>query len=119
MFSFRKSGINITTRKNDEETLRKKLSAYRIFEVWLEKLVCALADECDRNDTFYRYIRRHYKKTFMASLVVEILRSSSVSAIFSNIRLYFQLKCVPFFKGVYWLFRELVKRMFLYVKTNV
>lgn len=119
LFSFRKSGINITTRKNDEETLRKKLSAYRIFEVWLEKLVYELADEYDKNNTFYRYIRRHYKKTFMASLVVEILRSSSISAIFSNIRLYFQLKCVSFFKGMYWLFRELMKRMFLSVKTGV
>lgn len=119
LFSFRKSGINITSKKNDEATLRKKMLAYKIFEVWLEKLVCTLSDEHDANKTFYRYIRRHYKKTFMASLVVELLRSSSLSAIFSNIRLYFQLKSVPFLKGVYWLFRELVKRVFLSVKTCV
>ena len=111
LFSFRKSDINITSRTNDVVTMRRKLQSYKIFEVWLEEIVDLLGNNTDGKNDSYDYIKRNYKDTFMPTLVVDMLRSSSLLAIFKNLEYYFQLKCVPCFKGCFWLLRELVGRI--------
>ena len=118
LFSFRKSGINITSKRNDVVTLRKKWQSYKIFEVWLEELVGTLGKSNYAQNDFYNYIKRNYKKTFMAGLVVGMLESSSVYAILKNLKYYFRLKCVPCFKGSFWLLRELFGRIPLLFKSK-
>ena len=118
LFSFRKSGINITSKRNDVVTLRKKWQSYKTFEVWLEELVGTLGKSNHAQNDFYNYIKRNYKKTFMAGLVVGMLESSSVYAILKNLKYYFRLKCVPCFKGSFWLLRELFGRIPLLFKRK-
>ena len=118
LFSFRKSGINITSKTNDVVTLRKKWQSYKIFEVWLEELVGTLGEGIDDKNDFYNYIKRNYKETFMAGLVVGMLKSSSVYAILNNLKYYFRLRCVPCFKGSFWLLRELIGRISFPFKGN-
>lgn len=112
LYSFRKSGINITTKINDTRTLSLKLQSYKKFERWLEELVNTLGSELDETNEYYDYIKQNYKKRFMVALTLDLLKSSTASAIINNARNYYQLKCINFFKGTFWLLRELFKKAF-------
>lgn len=110
LFSFRKSGINITSRTNDCMTLRKKLQSYKIFETWLTELVDKLGNKYDNNNELFNYIKHNHRNVFMKGLTIGVLRCSSTTAILKNLKYYFRLKCIPFSKGMFWVFGELRKR---------
>ena len=110
LFSFRISGINITSKINDAATMRQKLLAYKIFEAWLERLVYQLDKEFNDNNIFFHYIKHNYH-IFIRRLVFELLKSSSPSAIIKNLKIFFQLKCVSFLRGMYWITKVFLKRV--------
>lgn len=112
LFSFRKSGINITTKTNDTRTLGLKLKSYKRFEYWLEELVSTLGAELDETNEYFNYIKRNYKDRFMVALTLDLLKSSNASAIIKNTRNYYQLKCINIFKGTFWLIKVLFKKAF-------
>lgn len=114
LFSFRNSGMNITSMKHDAYTMRTKLLSYKLFEEWLEKLIIKLGDKYNEDNFHFCYIKNR-RVTFMREQIIYILRTSNISAIFKNIKNLFQIKCVTYIWGIFWLFRALIERIILYI----
>ena len=115
LFSFRNSGLNITSKKNDVITLRKKLEAYCIFENWWYDIVSDLVETCNRNNEFYGYIMNN-KIKFIRSLVRTISSKSSWYAIMCNLKLFYSLQSVSYVWGTFWIVRMILSRCYHLIK---
>ena len=91
LFSFRMSGSNISSLKNNKQQLRSKLKAYFYFEKWLKCKAEELAHVYQNDKS--NFICEHYIN-FMRSLVINLITTSSVSAIISNLGYICRLKSV-------------------------
>lgn len=114
LFSFRNSGENITSMKHNSRAMSIKLQANKMFEIWWEDFVNKLGTEYNDENDYYRYIKKH-QGSFMRWAPIYLLRNSSWSAIFQNMKSLFQLKCVSFSWGMFWLFRVFIERLVFFI----
>ena len=115
LFSFRMSGNNISSLKNNKQQLRLKLKAYIHFEKWLKYKGMELNDIYNTDKS--NYIRKHHVE-FMRGLVQNVLTMSSMSAIISNLRYICRLESVSVVRILYHVSRLLFKRTYVHIKNN-
>ena len=95
LFSFRQSGINISSQKNGAKSLKKKICAYNFFVKWLDQFVVKIQSTNIEDDFYCRYLKKNLPKFINYNLQI-ILTSSTWIAIIYNIGYLHELKWVRY-----------------------
>lgn len=108
LFSFRMSGMNISSLLNNEVQLSNKLKAYKLFGRWLYNKTTELQNSIESKEK--DYILNNYRRFLRNNLLI-VLNSSSSSAIVGNLRHIYALDFVNWYWTTYWILRFLCKRL--------
>lgn len=112
LFSFRFSGINITTKKNTRKMLACKLEALQIFDKWIWPLINEENAQFDEELMLLENIKSDWP-AFIRSKAYDLLNHSSFKATIGNIGLVMTLK----WGNLCWIFKcylKLVVKRILY-----
>lgn len=100
LFSFRMSGLNISSVRNDYRLLRNKILATSEFNKWFSTYIERL-DVFNEEDQCYASVIARRFISFRRQSFYEILTYSSFFALLFNIRLIRENKCVSFKSFLY------------------
>ena len=111
LFSFRQSGVNISSRRNDSLILKNKLSAYLEFFSWLNRFITNFTSVENDEDEFYiTYINKNLPSYFRCVTLL-VLSASTPKAILCNVRLIKRLKVISVKDYLITLFHSFVKTL--------
>ena len=82
LFSFRQSGTNISSQKDNARSLKNKINAYNLFYNWLTHFTERLQPNCNEDLYYINYIKSSIS-SFINNNTLLIFSTSSTSAIIS------------------------------------
>lgn len=91
LFSFRFSGINITTKKNTAKVLSYKLAALIDFDRWISPIISDLSANNGYESVCLEYIKNNWY-SFIQYKAYDLLNHSSLSAAISNLKILLKQK---------------------------
>lgn len=104
LFSFRFSGINITTKRNSSKELAGKFRALIYFDKWIWPLINT-EEPNDKDELKYlKYIKTNWP-AFIRYKAYDLLNHSSLKAIWGNIDLFTSVR----WNNLYWIIRSYLK----------
>lgn len=108
LFSFRMSGMNISSLLNNKIQLSNKLKAYKLFSRWLYNKTTELQSGIESKER--DYILKNYR-LFLRNNLLIVLNSSTSYAIIANLRFIYALDFVSCYWATYWTLHFLCKRL--------
>lgn len=85
LFSFRFSGINITTKKNTTKVLSHKLTALVEFDRWICPIINEMSPQDERDIEHFEYIKNNWI-SFVQYKAYDLLNHSSLGAAVMNLK---------------------------------
>lgn len=106
LFSFRMSGENITTKRNDYNVLRQKILARDLFYNFHNLVLSEIAPKDDLDKVYLDYLRKNLRASIIKS-IYELLCDSTFMA---SVRCLPVLKSIPYI-NTSWLLASYAKRI--------